>query len=101
MSDSLRDRITAVVSDHYVEDEGATWWRCICGQAFYIPEDSYRSCEEHVADAVIAELQLHPETYIFADGPIVTRLDGKVLSDHRQMFRWATPWVAKEQADDD
>ena len=51
---------------------------------------------ESMADAVIRELNLQPETLCTSGGAILSRLDGKVLADNRRMTRWATPWECDE-----
>ena len=85
MPDDLRTRIAAALK---AEDERPH----IC------PFDGEPTMASYdvLADAVIRELKLQPETLFNPGGAILNRLDGKVLADNRYMTRWATPWEADE-----
>lgn len=89
MTDDLRTRIAAAVADYHQRYYHQRWGiKCECG--------ADHAHAFGVADAVIAELKLQPETLCNPGGAILTRLDGRVLADNRYMRRWATPWECAE-----
>lgn len=98
-SDDLRTRIAAVQASHHHWDYAGAL-TCACGEDFGVDNAGWEAAvtdwAQHVADAVIAELKLQPETLCNPGGAILTRLDGRVLADNRYMRRWATPWECAE-----
>jgi hypothetical protein len=60
MSDPLCDLIAAVATEHQIDDDSPRGgWFCTCGREFLMDDDDFQSWDEHLAGAVVAELETH------------------------------------------
>lgn len=66
--------------------------RCHCGYRPSLGE----AWQKHIADSVIREFGIQVEFMSNPGGTILTRLDGKVLSDTRFMRRYVSKWKCDE-----
>ena len=108
MSD-LHSRIAAVATNHQIDLEGADWWECSCGHRFSIHDDNYLTWDEHMADAVIAELGLRVEygmsaQHDYSDKPEIhpvtkDEMEYRTWYGEDFTFRYVTDWNTDWEAD--
>jgi hypothetical protein len=85
MIDDLRTRIAAVLNTHKPDDRYDEWADCQCGHVG-------TRWDDHVADAVIAELGLQKQSQT---GEIVNTIEGDGINYGRH--RYVTDWNADDE----
>ena len=88
MTDDLRTRIAAVQRDHRLNSFGANHVQCECGWKSPEKYATWTDHPEHVADAVIRELELHREDMN----------EWAVLANGFRGHRYVTHWEENEPA---
>ena len=88
MNDSLRDKIASVYRSHRLTFEGRSSPKCDCG--WKSPEEytTWTDHPEHMADAVIRELGLQPQSEVYKYGPLMPDGFQQAKLRHRYVTEW-------------